>query len=516
MALDIVRRIRGNMEENIPVTALENAVLTHPYLQRMRRIRQLAFLHYVFPGATHTRFEHALGVMHLAGIAWEKLRANQRRLSSSCLKFDDFSAREKAPAQGDFLHGLLAPTFAILDDILNADHVVQVMRLAGLLHDLGHPPFSHSGERFLPSWQATYEANAPALPPYLHTYFERSIARLKDQGKDPAKERVTHETLSILMIDRVLEETCAAYPHLAQGVSPQDVAAVLSTDIAPPAGSDLHKYGMVQLCRELIAGELDIDRMDYLLRDSRECGVVYGIFDTGRIFDALCLYYNPADGGFHIAITMAGLAAFEDYLRARHSMYMQVYYHKTSVAAEAMCEYLCDMLGDFTLPARLEEYAAFDEFSIGFKLNQWIEEHPSRARYVEAGQLLRDLLYDRRLFKRVYEISSSHPKDGSLEQLAKIRNYLHERGMICVQMSSSKALTRFSPRLAREPSRNYLRLVKKDARQFPRVYPIEDFAQVIGTSATVTIHRLYCRIKDDATGPDQASKLKSDIAEILL
>jgi len=77
MGLEIVRRIRGNINSSIDVTALEDAVIAHPYVQRLRRIKQLAFLHYVFPGATHSRFEHSLGVMQLAGLAWDKLKTNQ-------------------------------------------------------------------------------------------------------------------------------------------------------------------------------------------------------------------------------------------------------------------------------------------------------------------------------------------------------------------------------------------------------------------------------------------------------
>ena len=94
MSLEIVRRIRDNTHGTIDISALEDAVLNHEYVQRLRRIRQLAFLYLVFPGASHSRFEHSLGVMNMAGTAWAKLEANQRRLADSLQKYDDFAGLE--------------------------------------------------------------------------------------------------------------------------------------------------------------------------------------------------------------------------------------------------------------------------------------------------------------------------------------------------------------------------------------------------------------------------------------
>ena len=104
--------------------------------------------------------------------------------------------------------------------------------------------------------------------------------------------------------------------------------------------------------------------MDYLIRDSRECGVVYGVFDVHRILDSLCLYHDAHDNRLHVAINYSGLPAFEDYLRARYSMYLQLYFHKSSVAAEAMIVELRKSLGNFKLPANIENYAALDEYKI--------------------------------------------------------------------------------------------------------------------------------------------------------
>ena len=105
--------------------------------------------------------------------------------------------------------------------------------------------------------------------------------------------------------------------------------------------------------------------MDYLLRDSKECESFYGVFDAERILDSLCCYFDPERSGLHAAIHLSGLAAFEDYLRARQSMYLQLYFHKTAVGAEAMMQHLSKKLGSWSLPANVEEYARCDEYNVG-------------------------------------------------------------------------------------------------------------------------------------------------------
>src|SRR5690606_30549065 len=144
---------------------------------------------------------HSLGVMQLAGNAWEKMQVNQTRLADTANKFADFRHREQSSTEQ--CHGVLAPTFTVMPQIFGSDYHLQVLRLVALLHDIGHPPFSHSGERFLPSWQAILEAN-PAMPPYLAEWFHHRIERLTAQGKNPRTETVRHEIYSLLFIDKIL------------------------------------------------------------------------------------------------------------------------------------------------------------------------------------------------------------------------------------------------------------------------------------------------------------------------
>ena len=191
------------------------------------------------------------------------------------------------------------------------------------MHDVGHPPFSHSGERLLPPIDEIIAANHD-LPPYLQEFLHIRLAQ---------QAEVDHEVFTVLLADKILQEIYAAHPHLQPCVHPQDVAAIICADIPPHAGSEIEQYGINVLGQELLSSDLDIDRMDYLLRDSRECGVSYGVFDFARILDSLALYHDDADNKMHLCLKFSGLAACEDYLQARILMHTQIYFHKSPVAA---------------------------------------------------------------------------------------------------------------------------------------------------------------------------------------
>ncbi|MBC7660974.1 MAG: HD domain-containing protein [Chitinophagaceae bacterium] len=491
----MVRRIRDNLHGSIDVSELEDAVIAHPFFQRLRRVRQLAFLHYVFPGATHTRFEHSLGVMHLAARAWEKLKTNQERLRHTVSNIQDFKAFEEQADRNE-KHGRLWPTFAMMDQIFQSDYSLQTFRLAALLHDVGHPAFSHSGEHFMPSWVDVRDANTD-LPDYLSEYIDERIATLTARGEDPALVKVRHEIYSILLIDKILKGVYEKNPQLRLVIDPRDVIAMINSSIKPAAGSPLLSSQTSHVLRELISGELDIDRMDYLLRDSRECGVVYGVFDVDRILDSLGLYFDDADQQIHVAIHLSGLAAFEDYLRARYSMYLQLYFHKSSVAAEAMMRHLCNTLGDWRLPARIENYAAIDEYNIGNALWEAAQKLPSPLSE-ETVILVADLLYNRRLWKRVYEVTGSRHRPA-IDIIDRVKSILTLKGISFQEISSENSLTRFQPKGSGR-SRNYLRLIKKDEQQLHRICAIEDYSSLIASNDSVAIRRIYA-------APDQIHSL---------
>ncbi len=273
--------IRDPIHRTIIITESERRVLDHPWVQRLRSIRQLGFVHLVYPGAVHDRFQHSLGVMHLAGERFRKL------------------VNARPPALADF-------------DQIDTDYAYQVLRFAGLLHDAGHAPFSHTAEAYLPAVERV---------------------RLPDDwyrlGMAPADRRATHEDCSLALIHGLVGEGVID-PELAR-----DVAAVLSPNVRRSA--KLNRLGpLVWILRSLVSGELDADRCDYLLRDSHFSGVSYGIFDLQRLCACETVLMGP--DGPELGLDVHGVHALEGLLMARYHMFLQVYFHKTPPAFEYYLE----------------------------------------------------------------------------------------------------------------------------------------------------------------------------------
>jgi HD superfamily phosphohydrolase len=218
----------------VKVSPEELKIIDTLIFQRLRHIKQLGTAYLVFPSAQHSRFEHSIGVLHLTEL-------------------------------------LLGRTKWHRDP-----KVRRMVRIAGLLHDLGHPPFSHTTEVLLPG-------------------------------------RENHEDIT----RRIILET-EIYDVLRRevGLSQEDVEALVRITLGTPANQE------EEFLSSLITGQFGSDRMDYLRRDALFCGVSYGLFDYQRLLSTV----EEMEG--RLVVHASGLRALENFLIGRYFMYVQVYFHK--------------------------------------------------------------------------------------------------------------------------------------------------------------------------------------------
>ncbi len=298
---------------NIPSDIIYD-VIQHPYFQRLRRVKQLGLTDYVYPGATHTRFEHVIGATHLMHNAINELKFKGIKISP------------------DETAGAL---------------------LAILMHDLGHGPFSHTLEGFF-------------------------------------AEGISHEDISLLFMERINA----------------DLDGRISTGIE----IFKNKYKR-HFLHNLVSGQLDMDRLDYLRRDSFFTGVSEGVVGSDRIIKMLNVKDNE------LVIEAKGIYSVEKFLIARRIMYWQVYLHKTVVAAELMllqilrrAKQLIRKRTVFTTPALhfflkndiskpdfirddsvLSKFAQLDDYDVIACVKQWVNDSDKTLSELSKRLINRDL-----------------------------------------------------------------------------------------------------------------------------
>lgn len=241
MTLKYVAEIRDPIHGYIKITDIERQIIDSAFVQRLRRIHQLAGAYLVYPGGVHTRFEHVLGTMHVAGLIGQSI--------ADVAGLDD-------------------------DD-------VQELRIAALLHDVGHGPFSH--------------------------LFEEVLSNKTDMSHEDLSQKIVLES----PIGEILE---------SNGRSPARISKLC-----------VGKANGKEFMNQAISGGLSADMMDYLLRDTYFTGVEYGKVDIQRVIDSLGVSSHG-----HMMLERAALYAFEALLIARYEMFKAVYFHRTVRAAELM------------------------------------------------------------------------------------------------------------------------------------------------------------------------------------
>ncbi len=290
-------------------------------MRRLRRIRQLALTDEVYPGAVHTRFEHSLGVVHVVD-----------KMFKSIFK--------KGKHNIDFLNDIMNYKLTDKED-KKIERWRVILRLAALLHDIGHAPFSHASEELFPKNSATGE-------PLTHEHYTAAIIRSSLNKYIDGKVEVEGEVDSTITAD------------------------LIANFFDKPS-----KLGELKVWHPLISGQLDADRSDYLLRDSYHLYVKYGWYDLDRIIETITLARDPATapemggedipGDVVVAIEEGGRQAAEGLVIARYMMFLQVYFHHTRRAFDHhLCEALKALLPTkkYLDPDCLSEYFELDDTNI--------------------------------------------------------------------------------------------------------------------------------------------------------
>ncbi|HSF07441.1 MAG TPA: HD domain-containing protein [Methylomirabilota bacterium] len=329
----------------IPGEATEQDVIDTAWVQRLRRIPQLQSARWVFPAAEHSRFQHSLGVMHLAGRLAHQLDPSLR---------------------------------AIFPDAPSAPLVEELLRMAGLLHDVGHGPFGHFfDDNFLCDYELTHEL---------------------------VGQRIIREELGDQI--RSLRRSPSGAFQAGEAIDPEWICYLMGKAYTHPLES--HPRWLAFL-KPLLSGVFTADNMDYVLRDAYMCGVAVGPIDIERI-----IYYSFfSEKG--LTLDRGGLQAFIMFLNARFYMYTNVYYHRTTRGIDL---HLKEIFRDtmrlafpYDLRKELHPYLHLTEWTLLEEVGRWhdSEDPDRRALGLEWRQILDRQLKWRMAHEEVLPMFESQP-----------------------------------------------------------------------------------------------------------
>jgi uncharacterized protein len=427
-------QIRDPIHGTIEVSKDELTLIDHRAYQRLRTIKQLGLADLAFPGATHTRYAHGLGTMHIATRMFHAL------------------ARHYELEAGD------------------RQRLLTTVRLAALFHDLGHAPLSHSTEAFMP------QVSRLGIPEWI---------------SGTADRQATHEdyTLKLLVDSDLTELLKQRFAH--QGVSPEDLAAIIAGRGQTP---DLEQRFVVgglnwfPAIRQCVSSELDADRMDYLLRDSYYAGVPYGKYDHEWLLDNLL---PVEDGGrIHLGLDARATFGFEDYLLSRYHMFMSVYFHHIPTGYEVMLEALYrDARDSLFVPSDSDGYLDFDDVALLGMLRKSPSEWASRIVRRKAYRMA----YESQALRHdePEDLRDASPAFSQMLSPREAENILREHGIPLFAHKVRGRLSKYFHRVGSAPphSRTEPPLFIVQAGQF---IPVESYSPLYRRYAGgVDLERLY-------------------------
>ncbi|MBK9294301.1 MAG: HD domain-containing protein [Oligoflexia bacterium] len=401
--------VRDPLHGAIELTPPESAVIDNEFFQRLRSVKQLGFTEFAFPGATHNRYSHSLGVMHLSGVIFDQI-------------FQGFLFSSKTVKW----------------------RLRQAVKLAALLHDIGHGPLSHTTEYVMPP-----------------------LSELT-QNKN-AKGKANHEdyTIKILTFSSMSEVLKKEFPdmlpiHVAQII---DQTLKVEDDFFIDQGINFRP-----LLGQLVSSELDCDRMDYLRRDSYYCGTNYGQIELDWLISNLTLHIQEENA--YLALSRKALYTFDDFLLSRLHMFLMVYFHhKAVVYDEMLLKYLTSEDCGFFLPAKLTEYVHSDDYKLYTHLKESRNEFAKR-------------ISERKPFKLFFES----------RDCKKVAEKLKSAGFDFLQSASFGNLSKYSSGLAKA---HPIFVIEDDLISKPKITKIEEATEIFNKyEGARRIERIYVRPED--------------------
>ena len=340
--------IHDSVHGSVKVDSVFLDILERPEMQRLHGVHQLGLAYYVFPGANHTRLEHSLGAYHVAN------------MMAGSLGLDKDDRR--------------------------------TVLAAALLHDLGHPPFSHTLEEII--WDQCGKD---------HMDISRSLILGECRGYDAREAEILGD---IGTIADLLERNEIDPDTICRLICSSDQWSDPRQGKLSVEGGQAH-FGQLNYLHQMISGPLDVDQMDYLLRDAYYTGVAHGTIDIDRLLQTVCIFHGD------LVINKNGLVAAEGLLVARSLMYTSVYFHKTVRIAEMM---LCKAV-ELSDPSIMENIHAETDCALMAKLKKQGGE-PAR---------LMAMLHYRKLYKKALMIPVMNLDDSQIQQLIVLADYKKRR-----------------------------------------------------------------------------------------
>ncbi len=292
----------------------EKDLIDSVWVQRLRRIYQLQSARWVYPAAEHSRFQHSLGTMHVAG---------------------------------EFARHIYASLYDVCKDVPSANYVEELMRLSGLLHDVGHGPYGHFfDQHFLSDWKLTHEIMGKQII-------------VKKLGAD---------------ISCIRRSPSGAFAR-GEKIDPNQIAYLI---LMPAASEESLQPRWLQLLRQLFSGIYTVDNLDYVQRDAYMTGFSLDMVDIPRL-----RYYTffTKEG---LTLHQSGISALRRFLNARLNLYSNVYFHRTTRALDLHLQEIFHETMKLICPdnpsTNLDTYMNCDEWSLFNEVKGWLTLEDAKKR----------------------------------------------------------------------------------------------------------------------------------------